>query len=70
MQQLVRATIVDADPGRYRATVRIEHDGRVISDVRVNAGTAVEGLTTGHPCLVAVLDDDEALLVTTRIEED
>lgn len=69
MRELVRATIVDADPGRYRATVRIEHDGRVLSDVRVNAGTAVEGLTTGHACLVAVLDDD-AMLVTTRIEED
>lgn len=70
MRQLVRATIVEADPVRYRATVRLEHDGRVLNDVRVNAGTASEGLTTGHPCLVAVIGEDEALLVTTRLEEE
>jgi hypothetical protein len=66
----MRATIVDSDPGRYRATVRLERDGRVLSDVRVNAGTAAERLTTGRPCLVAMLEDAGALLVTTRIEED
>jgi hypothetical protein len=67
MGNLFRATIVDVDAGHYRATVRLERDGQLLSGVRVNAGTAAEGLEPGHACLVAVLDED-ALLVTTRLD--
>jgi hypothetical protein len=63
---LVRAVIVGVDPDGQHATVRLDRDGLLLRDVRVNAATAAERLVPGNPCLVAVLDDD-ALLVTTRI---
>ena len=72
MSELMWATIVAVDDARDRVTVQLEHDRRLLSNVAVNAATAVEGLVAGHPCLVAVLDDDgtgdRALLVTTRVE--
>jgi hypothetical protein len=67
MFDLYRATIVAADPPRFRATVRLERDGRLFDRIPVNGGIAPETLTPGQPCLLALLDD-EALVVSTRVD--
>lgn len=67
MGDLQRGTIVVADAARYRATVRLERDGRLLDRVRVNGGIPPETLTNGQPCLLALLDDEDALVVSTRV---
>ena len=66
MLDLHRATIVTADPSRFRATVRLDRDGRLLDRIPVNGGIPPESLVPGQPCLLALLDE-EALVVSTRV---